>query len=117
MGYFSCCSNTGNISGFLYSGFFIEYLGYAYLTPIYCCAAMLFISITCFIIFIKPKPDVCELEDSKEIKITEERGNEKLSFFKAWTMPGVMIYAFSFGCIKAVQTVLGFWLPAYLDSL
>ena len=32
-------------------------------------------------------------------------------------MPGVMIYAFSFGCIKAVQTVLGFWLPAYLDSL
>lgn len=34
----------------------------------------------------------------------------------AWTLPNVAIYAFAFGCIKAVFYILAFWLPSYLED-
>lgn len=36
---------------------------------------------------------------------------------KAWFIPGVAIYALTFGCVKAVFYILSFWLPNYLDNL
>ena len=44
-------------------------------------------------------------------------GVKKLKIWKAWFLPGVAIYAFAFGCIKAISMIMGLWLPAYLDGL
>lgn len=35
----------------------------------------------------------------------------------AWKLPNVALYAFAFGCIKAVFYILAFWLPSYLGGL
>jgi OPA family glycerol-3-phosphate transporter-like MFS transporter 3/OPA family glycerol-3-phosphate transporter-like MFS transporter 1/2 len=35
--------------------------------------------------------------------------------FTAWKLPNVALYAFAFGCIKAVFYILAFWLPSYLN--
>lgn len=40
----------------------------------------------------------------------------QLNYFNAWFVPNVALYAFAFGCVKAVYYILGFWLPNYLDS-
>lgn len=34
----------------------------------------------------------------------------------AWKLPNVALYAFAFGCIKAVFYILAFWLPSYLKE-
>lgn len=34
----------------------------------------------------------------------------------AWKLPNVALYAFAFGCIKAVMYILAFWLPNYLSD-
>ena len=34
----------------------------------------------------------------------------------AWKLPNVALYAFAFGCIKAVYYIIAFWLPSYLKD-
>ena len=40
-----------------------------------------------------------------------------IRYLNAWLIPGVTIYALTFGCVKGVFYNLGFWLPNYLDNL
>ncbi|CAD8076255.1 unnamed protein product [Paramecium primaurelia] len=49
------------------------------------------------------------------VKQENEQINQ-LNYFNAWFVPNVALYAFAFGCVKAVYYILGFWLPNYLDS-
>ncbi|CAD8110428.1 unnamed protein product [Paramecium sonneborni] len=46
----------------------------------------------------------------------QQEQTKQLNYFNAWFVPNVALYAFAFGCIKAVYYILGFWLPSYLDS-
>jgi OPA family glycerol-3-phosphate transporter-like MFS transporter 3 len=37
-----------------------------------------------------------------------------ISFWEAWLIPGVFIYAVSYGCVKLVNDGLFMWLPFYI---
>jgi hypothetical protein len=39
-----------------------------------------------------------------------------VGFFRAWCIPGVPFYAFSYLCLKLVNYCLFFWLPLYLSN-
>lgn len=41
---------------------------------------------------------------------------DSITMITAWKLPNVALYAFAFGCIKAVFYILAFWLPSYLNS-
>lgn len=50
-----------------------------------------------------------------EPKIPPKRQKkDSITMFTAWKLPNVALYAFAFGCIKAVFYILAFWLPSYL---
>lgn len=41
---------------------------------------------------------------------------DSINMISAWKLPNVALYAFAFGCIKAVFYILAFWLPSYLKG-
>lgn len=41
---------------------------------------------------------------------------DSINMLTAWKLPNVALYAFAFGCIKAVFYILAFWLPSYLNK-
>lgn len=46
----------------------------------------------------------------------KKRKQESINMITAWKLPNVALYAFAFGCIKAVFYILAFWLPSYLKG-
>lgn len=46
----------------------------------------------------------------------KKKKEESITMITAWKLPNVALYAFAFGCIKAVFYILAFWLPSYLKG-
>ncbi|CAD8160370.1 unnamed protein product [Paramecium pentaurelia] len=145
LGYFSASPCIGNIIGDLYSGSLIGKHDLPYYAPIYMSGLSLFtISIiNLFALQQAPFPneteELVEHQESMSISlepilnISKENSNDSgeyslpsshffkeseqlsLSYFDAWFVPNVAMYAFAFGCIKSVYYILGFWLPEYLN--
>ncbi|CAD8076330.1 unnamed protein product [Paramecium sonneborni] len=145
LGYFSASPCVGNIIGDLYSGSLIGKHDLPYYAPIYMSGISLFTisMINLFALQECPLPneieELCEHQESMSISLepilniykenssdsqeyslpsshfNKEQEQVQLSYFDAWFVPNVAMYAFAFGCIKAVYYILGFWLPEYLN--
>ncbi|XP_060562430.1 sugar phosphate exchanger 3-like [Ruditapes philippinarum] len=58
-------------------------------------------------------------EDGDDVRIVKPKAPEKeeaLSFWKALLLPGVLMYAFAYFCLKLVNYSFFFWLPYYLHA-
>lgn len=55
-------------------------------------------------------------DESEESPLTVADGTEAIGFIEALMVPGVLIFAVSFGFLKMVHYSMLFWLPFYLTS-
>ncbi|OQS02958.1 sugar phosphate exchanger [Thraustotheca clavata] len=130
MGLWSGCSSFGNILGGALVGMLCTYLKpeLAWKVTFLAAGGLLWLFALIVICFLIPDPkDVDRLFARNEIPDTPSTKPSVLtpdvhkpstlpgiSFWKAWTIPGVMPYAFAYACIKSVSYSLFFWLPYYL---
>ncbi|CAD8105560.1 unnamed protein product [Paramecium sonneborni] len=170
MGYFTACTNIGNILGDLFAGIFIEQFQFSVISPIYVAAAgvtlMSFINIfaiptdsakeyiskfrnpnTKSLVYKDAHAEYMSRSGSRTASVVSNQDldisksnidqslltvarntvgepqlqpkrpkKDSINMFSAWKLPNVALYAFSFGCIKAVFYILAFWLPNYLSG-
>jgi len=50
------------------------------------------------------------------IVVEESHASEKLSFWAAWWLPGVLRYSFCYACIKSINYTLFYWLTPFLQD-
>lgn len=67
--------------------------------------------------FTEPSVSSDEIEVSREIvETTHIEPRSKLSFWRAWLLPGVIRYGLCYGCIKSVNYAIFFWLTPFLEN-
>ncbi|CAD8098707.1 unnamed protein product [Paramecium primaurelia] len=170
MGYFTACTNIGNIFGDLFAQILIEQFNFRVISPIYV-AAIGVILMSIINIFTIPTDSAKEyiasfrnphtkslvykqahaeylsragsrtgsVVSNQDLDISKSNIDQSLltvarntigepqlqpkqpkkdsiNMFSAWKLPNVALYAFAFGCIKAVFYILAFWLPNYLND-
>ena len=52
----------------------------------------------------------------RRLSIPDTEVDKKISFFKAWMLPGVMLYSSAFFCTKMAVYILLLWLPTFLKE-
>ncbi|KAM3137181.1 hypothetical protein pb186bvf_010727 [Paramecium bursaria] len=53
---------------------------------------------------------------SNSYALKQQKKKPPITMLTAWKLPNVALYAFAFGCIKAVYYIIAFWLPSYLKD-
>lgn len=46
----------------------------------------------------------------------EHQAQERIKFWRAWLIPGVITFALTYACVKGVNYAMFFWLPLYLHE-
>jgi len=57
-----------------------------------------------------------DLYNFKEEEEPDKVRKQGISFWKAWLLPGVLIYALNYACIKLLNYSMMMWLPYYLNK-
>ena len=52
----------------------------------------------------------------RRLSIPDTEVDKKISFIKAWMLPGVMLYSSAFFCTKMAVYILLLWLPTFLKE-
>ncbi|CAK94298.1 unnamed protein product (macronuclear) [Paramecium tetraurelia] len=170
MGYFTACTNIGNILGDFFAYILIEKLDLIVMSPIYVAAAGV-ILMSIINVFAIPTDSAKEyiasfrnpntkslvykqaheeylsragsrtssVVSNQDLDVSKSNIDQSLltvarntigepqlkpkkpkkdsiNMFSAWKLPNVALYAFAFGCVKAVFYILAFWLPNYLSQ-
>jgi len=132
-GIWSACASVGNIFGAALAAAFLSY-GYEY--PFLVCAVLLVCCAIICLFAIIPSPADVGLQMEDEISSVAEQTNDRetgeetevlirnndgstqkpVTFFRAWFLPGVLMYSLCYACLKLVNYSFFFWLPFYLKS-
>ncbi|CAD8180439.1 unnamed protein product [Paramecium octaurelia] len=170
MGYFTACTNIGNILGDFFAYILIEKLELIVMSPIYVAASGVIV-MSIINVFAIPTDSAKEyiasfrnpntkslvykqahdeylsrsgsrtssVVSNQDLDVSKSNIDQSLltvarntvgepqlkpkkpkknsiNMFTAWKLPNVALYAFAFGCIKAVFYILAFWLPNYLSQ-
>lgn len=71
----------------------------------------------------KPHPSLLPPADSADLEaalqeedqdLSQPRRKRGISFWKAWQLPGVLIYALNYACVKLLNYGMMMWLPFYV---
>jgi len=59
-----------------------------------------------------------ERSEGREVLIRPDEStvNKPITFFRAWLLPGVLMYSLCYACLKLVNYSFFFWLPFYLND-
>mmetsp|Transcript_10592 Transcript_10592/g.20421 ORF Transcript_10592/g.20421 Transcript_10592/m.20421 type:complete len:470 (+) Transcript_10592:232-1641(+) len=137
MGFWSSNASVGDVVGQQIGGLMLGVLGANWKSVMLVNAIMLGASAILFALLVRDKPSsqlnselnrVDEELLNRETGQTEQQqtnapekfGEDKpkkgISFWKAWLLPGVAIYAFGYACVKMLNYAFILWLPYYLES-
>ncbi|KAF4693326.1 hypothetical protein FOZ60_011306 [Perkinsus olseni] len=54
--------------------------------------------------------------DADGAAMQNEDDEKPIKFWRAWLIPGVLIFALTYACVKGVNYAMFFWLPLYLNE-
>ena len=60
--------------------------------------------------------DINEASQEQVPATTESDSNMKMSFWRAWLLPGVIRYGLCYACIKSINYAIFFWLTPFLEN-
>ncbi|KAG9401641.1 hypothetical protein AC1031_009497 [Aphanomyces cochlioides] len=126
MGMWGCCSSLGNVAGGALVGilFAIAEPTLAWKLVMMTVGGLMILQALVVFIYLVPTPPVKHIEgegiDKEELHAAADDEKqpqlEVISFWKAWTIPGVFAYAIAYACLKSVTYSLFFWVPYYLTA-
>mmetsp|Transcript_25771 Transcript_25771/g.45390 ORF Transcript_25771/g.45390 Transcript_25771/m.45390 type:complete len:344 (-) Transcript_25771:1372-2403(-) len=129
MGFWSSNAMVGNIVGQQVAGMLLL-LAFKWELVMLSTCGLLGVSAVLFAVLVRDKPPktIIALSEgsssSRDFKVDavstedgEAEGTKNgISFWRAWCLPGVAIYAFGYACVKLLNYAFILWLPYYLRS-
>ncbi|CAF1024376.1 unnamed protein product, partial [Didymodactylos carnosus] len=139
-GVWSACASVGNIFGAALAAAFLRY-GYEYPFLVvgillFCCSiinlfglvtspAQIGINVDDSAVSVEDVLNQSEVVTENEIDTNDEtaamivknvKDVKPITFFRAWLLPGVLMYSLCYACLKLVNYSFFFWLPYYLHN-
>mmetsp|Transcript_13091 Transcript_13091/g.24470 ORF Transcript_13091/g.24470 Transcript_13091/m.24470 type:complete len:451 (-) Transcript_13091:20-1372(-) len=126
MGFWSMSSSSGDALGQIGSGFLFGVLVMTWEGVMTVFTSLLLLSGVLCLFFLFDRPLASVTFASRDVSIEEELMEQlsfdedsprAIGFWKAFFLPGVLLYGLAFACAKLLQYALFLWLPYYLKSL
>ena len=114
MGFWSSCPSVGNLVGAQLAGLTVSVLGFSWEYLVLTNLIFLLLAAFVFATFAYDKPSqVPGVQGLLENTHSSKKG---ISFWKAWLLPGVLLYALNYSCVKLLNYGMMMWLPYYLEK-
>lgn len=110
MGSWSSCAAVGDILGAQLGSLMLSQGHVAWEAVVLTTCAILFTISFLYFVYGKDTPDEDMICANKSIQLVQpgeeiqkEDNKKGISFLKAWTLPGVLVYALTYGCVKMLN--------------